>query len=167
MRSSQKFSAVHASVHTISIWSAAFIYAPISSSTVTPLLLSGVNWARHSRPRLYLHGLSLGAAGSEQSINFLMVLGDLVHGAVWSGPPFSNPNWSTFTQGRNPDSSFWLPTYGDGSLVRFTNQLNALDLPGARWGPVRLAYLQYASDPITFFSPDLFYQEPDWLKGKR
>jgi uncharacterized membrane protein len=120
-----------------------------------------------SRPSLYLHGLSLGAAGSEQSMNLLTVLGDLIQGAVWSGPPFSNPNWSTFTQGRNPDSSFWLPTNGDGSLVRFTNQHNALDLPGARWGPVRLVYLQYASDPITFFSPDLFYRKPDWLRGKR
>ena len=120
-----------------------------------------------SRPRLYLHGLSLGSAGSEQSMNLFMVLGDLIHGAVWSGPPFSNPNWSAFTRGRSPDSSFWLPTYGDGSLVRFTNQDNALDLSGAQWGPVRLVYLQYASDPITFFSPDLFYQEPDWLKGNR
>ena len=32
---------------------------------------------------------------------------------------------------------------------------------------MRLVYLQYASDPITFFSTDLFYQEPSWLSGKR
>ena len=120
-----------------------------------------------TRPRLYLHGLSLGSAGSEQSMNLYMVLGDLIHGAVWSGPPFSNPHWKSFTNGRNPESPYWLPTYRDGSLVRFANQDNAMDLPGAQWGPVRLVYLQYASDPITFFSTDLFYRQPAWLTGRR
>lgn len=120
-----------------------------------------------TRPRLYLHGLSLGSSGSEQSMSLYTVLGDLIHGAVWSGPPFSNPEWSTFTRGRDPESPFWLPQFSDGSLVRFTNQHNALDVPGAEWGPVRLVYLQYASDPVTFFSPDLFYREPSWLIGKR
>jgi uncharacterized membrane protein len=128
------------------------------------------HWKRlpdDNRPRLFLHGLSLGSSGSEQSMNLFMVLGDLIHGAVWSGPPFTNPFWADFTQGRDPESPFWLPRYGDGSLVRFTNQENTFDVPGAEWGPVRLVYLQYASDPITFFSTDLFYQEPSWLSGKR
>lgn len=120
-----------------------------------------------SRPRLYLHGLSLGSAGSEQSMTLHAMLGDLIHGAVWSGPPFSNPSWSEFTRDRNPGTPYWLPKVGDGSYVRFTNQTNALDIPGASWGPVRLVYLQYASDPITFFSPDLFWREPDWLKNER
>lgn len=119
------------------------------------------------RPRLYLHGLSLGASGSEQSMSLYTVLGDLIHGAVWSGPPSTNPSWADFTRDRHPDSPYWLPRYGDGSLVRFTNQQNALDIPGARWGPVRLVYLQYASDPVTFFSPDLFFQRPRWLTGIR
>ena len=121
----------------------------------------------NTRPRLYLHGLSLGSSGSEQSMSLYMVLGDLIDGAVWSGPPFTNPNWAAFTQGRDPESPYWLPRFGDGSLVRFTNQQNALKIPEAEWGPVRLVYLQYASDPITFFSTDLFFQQPSWLVGKR
>ena len=128
------------------------------------------HWTRlpaNSRPRLYLHGLSLGSTGSEQSMDLYNVLGDLIQGAVWSGPPFTNPNWAAFTQGRDPDSPYWLPRYGDGSLVRFTNQHNALDIPGAKWGPVRLVYVQYASDPITFFSADLFFRRPSWLIGRR
>ena len=128
------------------------------------------HWRRlpvDSRPRFYLHGLSLGSSGSEQSMNLYTVLGDLIHGAVWSGPPFTNPNWAAFTQGRHPESPFWLPKFADGSLVRFTNQENALDIPGAQWGPMRLVYLQYASDPITFFSTDLFFREPSWLIGTR
>ena len=32
-----------------------------------------------SRPRFYLHGLSLGSSGSEESTEFLMILGDLIH----------------------------------------------------------------------------------------
>lgn len=127
-------------------------------------------WRRlpaEKRPRLYLHGLSLGSSGSEQSMDLYMVLGDLIHGAVWSGPPFTNPNWASFTRDRDPESPYWLPKYGDGSLVRFTNQHNALDIEGAEWGPVRLVYVQYASDPITFFSTDLFFREPSWLKGTR
>ena len=38
-------------------------------------------------------------------------------------------------------------------MIRFTNQENALDIPGATWGPMRVVFLQYASDPITFFDP--------------
>jgi len=128
------------------------------------------HWRRlpaDTRPRLYLHGLSLGSSGSEQSMNLYLVLGDLIHGAVWSGPPFTNPSWAAFTQGRDPESPFWLPRFADGSLVRFTNQQNALDIPGAQWGPMRIVYLQYASDPITFFSTDLFFREPSWLIGTR
>lgn len=120
-----------------------------------------------TRPRLYLHGLSLGSYGSETSMSLLLMLGDLIQGAVWSGPTYANPDWKTFTRGRNEGSPYWLPTFGDGSLVRFTNQSDALDIPGARWGPVRLVYLQYASDPITFFSPDIFWHEPEWLSGPR
>jgi uncharacterized membrane protein len=120
-----------------------------------------------SRPRFYLQGLSLGSSGSEQSINLYTVLGDLIHGAVWSGPPFTNPHWATITQGRNSESPFWLPKFADGSLVRFTNQENALDISGAQWGPMRIVYLQYASDPITFFSTDLFFRKPSWLIGAR
>ena len=122
---------------------------------------------RDARPRLYLFGLSLGAYGSEQSMDLYRVLGDLIDGAVWSGPPFRSPNWQSFTRSRDPGSPVWLPRFGDGSLVRFTNQRDALDIPGAKWGPMRLVYLQYASDPITFFSPDLFLRKPEWLSGKR
>ena len=57
--------------------------------------------------------------------------------------------------------------FGDGSLIRFTTQENALDIPGAAWGPMRIVYLQYASDPITFFSPRSFYREPDWMEPPR
>ena len=48
---------------------------------------------KDSRPRLYLHGLSLGAHGSNQSFQLDEVIGDPFNGAVWSGPPFSTQRW--------------------------------------------------------------------------
>ena len=128
------------------------------------------HWAslpKDRRPRLYLYGLSLGAAGSEQSFRLHEVFADPFDGALWSGPPFTTPEWRTVTEERNPGSPAWLPRFGDGSMIRFTNQRNALDIPGATWGPMRIVYLQYASDPITFFSPDIFWRRPDWLDPPR
>ena len=91
------------------------------------------------------------------------MLADPFDGALWSGPPFSTPEWRAATDQRNPGTPEWLPRFGDGSVIRFTNQENALDIPGAAWGPMRIVYLQYASDPITFFRPDSLWRKPDWM----
>jgi uncharacterized membrane protein len=119
------------------------------------------------RPALYLHGLSLGALNSDLSADLYDVIADPFHGALWSGPPFSTPRWRNVTSDRNPGSPAWLPRFRDGSVIRFTNQENALDLPGAEWGPLRIVYLQYASDPVTFFDPRSAYREPAWMSGPR
>jgi uncharacterized membrane protein len=52
-------------------------------------------------------------------------------------------------------------------MVRFTARESAIDEAGDRWGPMRFVYLQHASDPMTFFAPELLYREPDWLVGER
>jgi len=118
-----------------------------------------------ARPRLYVHGLSLGAYGSQQSVRLHEVIADPIQGALWSGPPFSSPIWSGATRNRNPGTPEWLPTYGDGAILRFTNQQNHLDDAPAPWGPMRLVFLQYASDPITFFTSDALWRKPDWMKA--
>lgn len=119
------------------------------------------------RPRLYLHGLSLGSLASESSVELFEILSDPYHGALWSGPPFANPMWQYITNRRELDSPAWLPRFGGGSFVRFTNQFDALDIPGARWGPIRIVYLQYASDPITFFDYRSLYRRPEWMDKPR
>lgn len=119
-----------------------------------------------SRPKLYLHGLSLGSLGSEVSAPWYAILEAPPHGAVWSGPPFPSSHWAYVTRTRNHDSPAWLPRYRDGSIVRFTAQQNTLD-EAPRWGPMRTVYIQYASDPMVFFSPSLMYKRPEWLTGKR
>lgn len=118
---------------------------------------------KEHRPKLYLQGLSLGAYGSDQSFRLHEVLADPFNGAVWSGPPFSTPGWWSATHEREPGSPEWLPRFGDGSVIRFTNQENHTELPGAVWGPLRIVYLQYASDPITFFDPTSIWRRPDWM----
>ena len=61
----------------------------------------------------------------------------------------------------------WRPRFRDGSLLRFPTQQNALPEAGDRWGPLRCVYVQHASDPMSFFSPDLMYRRPEWLVGER
>jgi uncharacterized membrane protein len=122
---------------------------------------------RQSRPRLYLFGLSLGALSSERSAQFYDLLADPPQGALWAGPPFASTFWRHVTNDREPGSPPWLPRFGNGSIVRFTSQRNALNIPDARWGPLRIVYLQYASDPITFFEPSMFFQKPAWFAMPR
>lgn len=119
------------------------------------------------RPKLYLHGLSLGAKNSERSMALYDLLGDPIQGAVWSGPPFTSSLWKTLTEERNPDSPAWLPRFRNGSFARFMNQDGA-NVPGdTPWGPTRIVYLQYASDPVTFFAFRYFYRPPAWLSEPR
>ena len=126
---------------------------------------------KYRRPRLYLHGLSLGTKNSEQSTDLIEVLGDPFAGALWSGPPYSSRLWRSFTDRRNPGSPAWLPRFRDGSFVRFMNQHGEApgpdSTPNAAWGPMRVVYLQYASDPVTFFDYRSFYREPDWMLPPR
>lgn len=119
------------------------------------------------RPKLYLFGLSLGALSSERSMDLFDVIEDPIQGALWAGPPFPSPLWNSATANREPGSPVWLPRFKDSSIVRFTSQQNRLNLPGDRWGPIRFVYLQYGSDPITFFRPDSFYRRPEWLGNNR
>ena len=122
---------------------------------------------RDDRPRLYLHGLSLGALASQNSTTVYDVLADPFDGALWAGPPFSSPIWSRMTESRQPGSPAWLPRFGNSSAVRFMNQSGAKDWEGLSWGPMRIVFLQYASDPIVFFSFDADWQRPDWLNAPR
>jgi uncharacterized membrane protein len=122
---------------------------------------------RDTRPKLYLYGLSLGAMNSELSAHLYDIIGDPFQGALWSGPPFQSRIWNSVTAGRNPGSPAWLPRFRDGSIIRFTNQDNALNIPDAVWGPIRIVYLQYASDPVTFFDFHALYREPEWMKYPR
>jgi uncharacterized membrane protein len=119
------------------------------------------------RPKLYLFGLSLGALNSDLSFDLYDIINDPFHGALWSGPPFRSDTWRNVTANRDPGSHAWLPTFRNGDVVRFMNQHQGLDKATGEWGDFRIAYLQYASDPITFFEPEAFWREPEWMREPR
>jgi uncharacterized membrane protein len=119
------------------------------------------------RPRLYLHGLSLGAFLSQETVPLLDVLGDPFHGAVWTGSPFLSDFWLMVQARRDPASPAWRPRFGNGSLIRTADQWGGLERFDAEWGPMRLVFLQYGSDPIVFFDYALAWRRPDWLAGGR
>ncbi|MNX31648.1 hypothetical protein D3C86_618410 [compost metagenome] len=118
---------------------------------------------KDKRPRLYLHGLSLGAMNSAGSAELFEMIGDPIQGALWSGPPFESRVWRTITDARNPGSPAWLPELRDGAFVRFMNQQGSPVPADAPWGPMRVIYLQYASDPVTFFDYRDLYRRPAWM----
>lgn len=122
---------------------------------------------RETRPKLYLSGLSLGAHASEASTQFFDIMGDPFTGALWAGPPFTSAVWRWATRNRVADSPAWRPLFGDSSSVRFANRGADFVRSGVDWGPMRIAFLQYPSDPIVFFDYAYLVTEPAWLSGER
>jgi uncharacterized membrane protein len=122
---------------------------------------------KDKRPRLYLHGLSLGALNSEKSASLFEMIGDPINGALWSGPPFVTPQWQAISRNRNQGSFQRLPQFRDGRLVRFMNQQGFAGENSTEWGAMRIVYLQYASDAIVFFDDRDFYRAPDRMKEPR
>ena len=123
---------------------------------------------KNKRPRLYLYGLSLGALGSESSTQIISLIADPIDGALWAGPPFPSTIWKRLTALREPGSPQWRPLFGDNSMIRFMTQDGFPEqATAAEWSSLRIIYLQHASDPMTWFSPDLAFKMPDWLGRNR
>jgi uncharacterized membrane protein len=118
---------------------------------------------REARPRLYLHGLSLGAYNSDLSHDLHQVIADPYAGALWAGPPLASRTWRSITANRNAGTPAWLPRFRDGSVIRFTAQQNHLGDSHMPWGPYRIVYLQYASDAVVFYDPLSLWRRPGWM----
>ncbi|MEV0298891.1 alpha/beta hydrolase [Nocardia sp. NPDC050710] len=119
------------------------------------------------RPKLFVYGESLGSQGSEAAFDGLTDLRAKVDGALWVGPPNSNRLWEQFVSRRDPGSPEIEPVYADGLVVRFAADGADFAGPGPEWWAPRIAYLQHASDPIVWWSPDLIFSQPDWLSEPR
>jgi uncharacterized membrane protein len=120
-----------------------------------------------SRPRLYLNGLSLGSHNSDLSFDLYDIIDDPFHGALWSGPPFRHQTWQQSTARRDPGTPEWLPEFRQGAVVRFMKQGGVIAGKDNPWGKFRILFLQYPSDPITFFSPSVAWHAPDWMDKPR
>ena len=122
---------------------------------------------KERRPRLYLFGLSLGARNSDLSADLFDVIADPYQGALWVGPPWDSVTWRRVTAMRAAGSPVWLPHFRDESLFHFTTQRNELNGANARWGPMRMVFLQYPSDPIVFFESASLWRPPAWMSEPR
>ncbi|SOJ56732.1 hypothetical protein MSIMFB_04207 [Mycobacterium simulans] len=120
-----------------------------------------------ARPKLVVFGESLGSFGGEAPFMNLNNVLARTDGALFSGPTFNNTIWTDLTSTRDAGSPQWLPIYDDGHNVRFVARSDDLQRPDVPWGRPRVVYLQHASDPIAWWTTDLLFSKPDWLREKR
>jgi uncharacterized membrane protein len=119
------------------------------------------------RPKLVLYGESLGSMAGQGAFGWLPDIAAMDFSAVlWVGPPHESPLWSGLVARRDPGTREVEPRYDNGRTVRFTQAADSDDIariaePG--WDGTRVLFLQHASDPIIWWSPNLLFSRPDWL----
>ncbi len=116
------------------------------------------------RPQLYMHGISLGAWSSMYAFNVFQMMNEPIDGALWVGPPFPSTLWNQANAARAPGTPFVLPEVDDGRVIRYASQFGKPLRSGRPWGRIRILFLQYASDPITFYPPTGLWREPVWMR---
>ncbi len=120
------------------------------------------------RPKLYVFGESLGSFGGENAFSGEVDLANRTSGALFVGPPSFNPLYREFVDTRDRGSREVEPVYRGGRIIRFANRAGEGIPPAGRpWPGTRVVYLQQPSDPVTWWSPDLVLQRPDWLEERR
>jgi uncharacterized membrane protein len=121
-----------------------------------------------NRPKLVVFGESLGSFGSEAAFTGWSAFRATSSGAVYAGPPNFNHLWRPTTANRDPGSPEILPIVEGGRTVRYATKPQDFSVaPLNNWQSPKAAYLQNPSDPIVWWSPNLLFNEPDWLTEKR
>ena len=118
------------------------------------------------RPQVYAYGLSLGSFGSQAAFPGVESLRASVDGALFVGTPNAAELWRQVTRDRDAGTPEFLPVYRGGEAVRFASTVEQITAPG-EWNRPRVLYTQHASDPVTWFSFDLLFEQPDWLREAR
>lgn len=83
----------------------------------------------------------------------------------------STPLWSSLTESRREGTPEIAPVIDNGQHIRFATRPLELteDFYGApfvEWEEPRIVYGQHASDPVVWWSWDLLWQQPDWLRER-
>lgn len=123
-----------------------------------------VSLPQGQRPRLYMHGMSLGAWSSMYAFNTFQMMNEPIDGALWVGPPFPSTLWNQANSARRASSAYVLPEIDEGQVIRYSSQFAMPERSGNPWGRIRVLFLQYASDPIVFYTPSSLWREPVWIR---
>lgn len=116
------------------------------------------------RPLLLSYGLSLGAHGSQSVFTDLEDLRARTDGALFVGSPNGSQLWRTLQGARDTGSPAWQPVMEAGREVRWISRAGDESLLRGPWESPRLLYLQHATDPVTWLSPELLWSAPEWLE---
>jgi uncharacterized membrane protein len=126
-----------------------------------------LRWGAERRPKLMLYGESLGSMAGQGAFGYLPDVVDMGFSSVlWVGPPNASPLWKALTVRRDPGSPEVQPRYDNGRTVRFSEASSPQAVvadTAAPWTGTRVLFLQHPSDPVTWWSPDLLFERPDWL----
>lgn len=117
---------------------------------------------RH-HPNLYIYGESLGTQAGEAAFSGIRDIRATVDGVLWMGPPNSNRIWRSLVERRDPGTPATDPVYADGLLVRFSENPAEFRGDTSPWIPPHVLYVQHATDPVVWWSPDLLFERPPWL----
>jgi uncharacterized membrane protein len=126
-----------------------------------------LQWPVNRRPNLVLYGESLGSMAGQGAFGYLPDIVEMGFSSVlWVGPPNASPLWRALTIRRDPGTPEVEPRYDNGRTVRFSQASSpreVADDTAASWTGTRVLFLQHASDPVVWWSPDLLFERPDWL----
>jgi uncharacterized membrane protein len=124
-------------------------------------------WPADRRPKLVLYGESLGSMAGQGAFGYLPDVVEMGFSSVlWVGPPNASPLWKALIVRRDPGTPEVEPRYDNGRTVRFSQAAGPRDVAAdtaAPWTGTRVLFLQHASDPVVWWSPDLLFERPDWL----
>lgn len=119
------------------------------------------------RPKLALYGESLGSLAGQGAFDWLPDIAERGFDAVlWVGPPNASRLWGELEERRDPGTPAVQPRYDNGRTVRFSQATDPAAIAAVAappWEGPRVLYLQHASDPVVWWSPDLLFSQPDWL----
>jgi uncharacterized membrane protein len=120
------------------------------------------------RPKLMLYGESLGSMAGQAAFGWLPDISEMGFSSVlWVGPPNASPLWRAIIQRRDPGTPEVEPRYDNGRTVRFTQATDPAEIAADTAGPwegTRVLFMQHASDPVVWWSQDLLFSRPDWLR---
>ncbi len=127
-----------------------------------------LQWPTATRPRLALYGESLGSMAGQGAFGYLPdVEGKNFSSVLWVGPPNASNLWHALTERRDPGTPEVQPRYDNGRRVRFAQASSPQEIAAVAatppWTGTRVMFLQHASDPVVWWSPDLLFRKPGWL----